>query len=297
MAYNGYGATQNAYNPDTLTPAAKNSQAQFNWVSHTYTHSNLDTSSYSASLAEIKQNNLATNNLQLTRFSPRSLITPDLSGLTNPNFLKAAYDSGIRYLLSDTSKPAYTNPSPNTGIYNSSQPQILQLPARPNNLFYNVSTPAAWVAEYNCLYQHSLGKTLTYKQILDIESQTLLTYLLKGDCDPWMFHQSNLRAYDGVHSLLGDLLDMTIQKYTQYYTLRILSPSMDTLGKLVTARMQYDTSGVSASIIPGVSLTIHAQKAARIPITGLLSNGAESYGGQHISHLTLSPGQSLTIPL
>jgi hypothetical protein len=297
MAYNAYGTTPNAYNPDTLTPAAKSSQAQLNWVSHTYTHSNLDTSSYSASLTEIKQNNLAANTLQFTRFSPRSLITPDLSGLTNPNFLKAAYDSGIRYLLSDASKPAYTNPSPNAGIYNSSQPQILLLPARPNNLFYNVSTPAAWVAEFNCLYQRSLGKTLTYKQILDIESQTLLLNLLKGDCDPWMFHQSNLRAYDGVHSLLSDLLDITMQKYTQYYTLRILSPSMDTLGTLVTQRMQYDTSGVSASIIPGVSLTIHAQKAARIPITGLLSNGAESYGGQHISHLTLSPGQSLTIPL
>ena len=42
MAYNGYGASKGAYTPDTLTPAAAANQAQFNWVSHTYNHTNLD---------------------------------------------------------------------------------------------------------------------------------------------------------------------------------------------------------------------------------------------------------------
>ena len=31
--------------------------------------------------------------------------------------------------------------------------------------------------------------------------------MLKGDMDPEMFHQPNLHAYDGTHSILGDLYD------------------------------------------------------------------------------------------
>ncbi len=58
------------------------------------------------------------------------------------------------------------------------------------------------------LYFSYWGRNLTYAEILDDQSSLLLSYLLKGDMDPWMFHQPNLRAYDGVHSLLGDLLEV-----------------------------------------------------------------------------------------
>jgi len=167
------------------------------------------------------------------------------------------------------------------------------LPRHPTNLFYNVTTPAEWVAEYNCIYQSSL----TYQQILDVESQFLVTYLLKGELDPWMFHQANLRAYDGTHTLLGDLLDMTLQKYAQYYNLPILNQAMNVLGQTVANWMQYTGAGVTASIVPGVSITITAQKAASVPVTGLNTTGSEVYGGQHISYVNLTAGQSVTLPL
>ncbi|HEU5226820.1 MAG TPA: hypothetical protein VFU49_03330 [Ktedonobacteraceae bacterium] len=298
MAFNGFGAEPGAYNPDTLTPFAINNEGQFNWVSHTYDHTNLDSVSYATAVAEITQNvQAASNPLRLTHFSPLNMVTPDVSGLTNANFLKAAYDNGIRYLVSDTSQAGYSNPSPNAGIYNSLQPQILLIPRRPNNLFYNVSTPNEWVAEYNCIYQSFWGRALSYQEILDVESQTLVTYMLKGDLDPWMFHQPNLRAYDGKHTLLGDLLDLTMKKYAQYYNLVVMNPTMDALGQKVTNRMQYNGAGVTASIIPGVSITITAQKAARVPVTGLNTPGAENYGGQFISYVNLAAGQSVTLPL
>ena len=226
------------------------------------------------------------------------MVTPDVSGLTNPNFLQAAYDQGMRYLVSDTSIPAYNNPAPNVGIYNTYQPQILMIPRHPNNLFYNVSTPDEWVAEYNCFYANFWGRSLSYQEILDKESQMLLVYLLKGDIDPWMFHQPNLRAYDGTHTLLGDLIDMTLQKYSQYYNLPIENLRMNELGMNVAAWMQYLGAGVTASIVPGKTITLTAQKATLVPVTGLRIVGlSETYGGQRISYLPLAAGQSVTLPL
>jgi len=37
--------------------------------------------------------------------------------------------------------------------------------------------------------------------------------------------------------------------------------------------------------------------SAVIPVTGLNSAGAEIYGGQNISHLTVTKGQTVTLPL
>ncbi len=298
IAFNGYGTTPDAgYSPDTLTPATKTNQAQFNWINHTYDHTTLDTLNYTDANNEIQQNNQIATQLGFTNYSTHNMVTPNVSGLTNPNFLQAAYDNGIRYLVTDTSVAGYNNPSPNAGIYNTYQPSILMIPRRPNNLFYNVSQPNEWVAEYNCLYASYWGRNLSYQEILNQESQTLLSYLLKGDIDPWMFHQPNMRAYDGIHTLLGDLLDMTFQKYAKYYNLPLVNKTQDELGLTVANRMQYNSANVTASIISGVSITLTAQKACSVPVTGLQTTGAESYGGQKISYVTLNAGQSVTLPL
>lgn len=300
MAYNGYGATNGAYVPDTLTPTAMATQSRFNWVSHTYDHTNLDNVDYATANSELALNNQEAQALKLGKanFTTQAMVTPDVSGLTNPNFLKAAYDNGLRYLVTDTSIPAYNNPAPNVGIYNTYQPQILMIPRHPNNLFYNVSTPDEWVAEYNCFYANFWGHNLSYQEILDKESQMLLVYLLKGDLDPWMFHQPNLRAYDGTHSLLGDLIDMTLQKYSQYYNLPIQNLRMNDLGMNVAAWMQYLGSGATASVVAGKYIAITTQKATLVPVTGLnIPFLSEVYGGQRISYLPLAAGQTITLPI
>jgi hypothetical protein len=297
-AFNGYGTTPDAgYSPDTLTPAVHANQAQFNWMNHTYDHTTLDTLNYADSSNEIKQNNQIATQQGFTNYSIQNMVTPSVSGLTNTNFLQAAYDSGLRYLVTNTSVAGYNNPSPNAGIYNTSQPSILMIPRRPNNLFFNVSQPNEWVAEYNCLYSSYWGRNLSYQEILNQESQTLLTYLLKGDIDPWMFHQTNMRAYSSGHTLLGDLLDQTFQKYSQYYNLPLINKTMNDLGVTVASRMQYNKAGVTASIVPGVSITLTAQQACRVPVTGLNASGAETYGGQKIFYVSLNAGQSVTLPL
>ena len=163
------------------------------------------------------------------------------------------------------------------------------------NLFYNVTTPSEWTSEYNFLYRNYWGRDLSYGEILDKESDVLLQYLLRGEVDPWMFHQSNLRAYDGVHTLLGDLLDRTLEKYGAIYVLPVRSLTLAGLGEWTANRMRYNAAGIVASIKPDQgTLTITAAESAVVPVTGLCSGASETYGGQCISHVSLNPGQTVT---
>jgi hypothetical protein len=242
-------------------------------------------------------NNDIARQLRLSNYSTTSVVTPNISGLRDAQVMQAAADAGIRYVVSDTSQPGQNNPTPNVGIYNWMQPKILMIPRRPVNLFYNVATPADWTSEYNCLYRGFFGRDLTYQEILDFNSNQLLPYLLRGENDPWMFHQPNLVAYDGRHSLLTDLLDATLAKYNGYFTLPILSPSMDTLGKSIEARMKLQSAQVTATLQPGVSLTLTSTADVTVPITGLAVAGAETYGGQSIARVNVKAGVPLAVPL
>ncbi|MDP9159610.1 MAG: hypothetical protein M3O09_05200, partial [Acidobacteriota bacterium] len=294
MAFNGFGAQPGSYVNDDLTPATQANQASFKWISHTFDHTNLDAITYANASSEITQNNTAATTLGLTSFDVRNMVTPDISGLTNPAFLQAAVDNGIRYLVTDTSRPGYNNPTPNTGIPNPLQPSILMIPRHPNNLFFNVSTPNEWAAEYGCIYPQL---AYAYPQILDNISDTFLVNMLRGDIDPEMFHQPNLRAYDGTHSLLGDLIDLTFSKYGNLVTFPVLSPTQDTIGAKMSSRALYDTAGVTGSFIAHQRVMITATQAATVPVTGLPSPSAENYGGQTISHVSVAAGQTVTMPL
>ena len=294
MAFNGFGAQPGSYVNDDLTPATQANQASFKWISHTFDHTNLDSINYANATNEITQNNATASALGLSSFDVRNMVTPDISGLTNPNFLQAAFDNGIKYLVTDTSRPGYDNPTPNTGIPNPIQPSILMIPRHPSNLFFNVSTPSEWAAEYACIYPQL---AYTYPQILDNISDTFLVNMLKGDIDPEMFHQPNLRAYDGTHSIFGDLMDATFNKYGNLVTFPVLSPVQDAIGASMSGRAQYDAAGVTGSFIAHQRVMLTAVQSATVPVTGLPSANAETYAGQTISHVAVAAGQTVTMPL
>jgi hypothetical protein len=150
--------------------------------------------------------------------------------------------------------------------------------------------------EYNAIYHTYWGRDLSYTELLDKESDVLLQYLLRGEVDPWMFHQANLRAYDGVHTLLGDLLDRTLQKYSRVFNLPVRSLSMAGLGEWTDNRMRYDAAGVRASIAPAQgTITITATQPAVVAVTGLCGASAEAYGGQCIRHVSLAAGQTVAM--
>ena len=296
MVFNGYGAT-GAYDPDDLTPFLRRTRVKsaFHWINHTFTHENLDAATARVTRYELNKNIDMAWRLSLPGFTPRTLVTPDVSGLTNFTFLRTAADIGVRFVVSDTSRPGYSNPAPNTGIVNSLERRIYMIPRYPNSLFFNVATPDDWTAEYNCIYRSFWNRDLTYQEILDFESDRLLTYLLKGDANPWMFHQTNLDAYDGARTLLTDLLDATLAKYSALYRLPILSPPMQQIGQLMMRRGAYNASGVQGTWHPDGSVTLQVTRQATVPITGLATAGAEVYLDQPITYVTVWPTAPVTI--
>ena len=294
MAFNGFG-TAGEYNPDDLTPYAKTTEAEFKWISHTWSHPYLTSMTYSQSMPEIVQNNQKAVELGLTSYSIKNMVTPNITGLENPDFLNAAYDAGIRYLVTDTSIAHHRAPSPNAGIPNWFVPGILMIPRHANNLFYNVSTPAQWEAEYNFIYRAYWGRDLSYAEILDDQSDLLLRAVLKGDVSPQMFHQPNLRDYNGQgDTLLGDLLDAVADKYEYYYNFPFLSPTQDELGETLQWRMDLNASGAVTTRNADGSITVTADGPTAVPVTGMQTPSAEFYAGQWITYVSLAAGESKT---
>lgn len=305
LAFNGWGTTPGLYRDDTLTPAAVSLQERFKWISHTWDHVKLDDASYADTVSEITRNNDAAARLKLASYSPTTLVTPEVSGLFNAAAMQAAADQGVRFLVSDTSRPEHGTPGPNEGTYNPRAPSILQIPRRPTNLYYNVTTPEQWVDEYNSFYGPggrwpTWDHALSYTELLDKESEVLLQYLLRGELYPWMFHQTNLRRFTlagTARSLLTDLIDATVRKYSALLTLPIVSPTMDALGAQLEERMRYRAAALRATIVGGRSLVLSAPSSIVVPVTGLRTVDAELYGKQYIARVRIPAGQTVTIPL
>lgn len=306
-AFNGSGADPESAGGtlpgrDTLVPATRLLRSSFFWVNHTYEHLLLNDSLIPAAEfnRQLTLNHNVARRLGLSNYNKASLVTPEISGLNNPVFLNEAYTWGIRYLVSDTSRPEQRAPSPNTGIPNALRPEILMVPRHANNLFYNVSRPDEWVAEYNCLYSAFWGRSLSFQEIIDKESDMLLGYMLRGDISPWMFHQSNTRAYSGARTLLTDLLDATFAKYNRIYKLPIESLNQHAIGQALVDRAEFNQAGVQATLT-GNQVTISTQGKAVVPITGVCTNvpqlntSVEVYNGQCTLSVPLSGPSTVTL--
>ena len=277
----------------TLTPVS----SLFNFINHTWTHPNLDTVSYATASTEIGRND-SFGRSHFLNYSTAALVTPEISGLLNPNAMRAAKDIGVKYIVSDTSRAGWDNPRPNIGIYSTLEPSILFIPRRPTNLFFNVSVPSRWVDEYNSIYASYWGRNLSYAEVLDKESQFLLFYMLRGDIDPQMYHQANLRAYDGSHSLLSDLHDLALQKLRRYSTLPMESPDLVRVGTKIANTMARNASGLSAVVQPGVSVTLTSPVALHVVVSGVCQVlGSEVYGGKCITTVSVPAGGTVSLGL
>jgi hypothetical protein len=297
MAFNGAGARPTQAE-DTLATRLVQLQDRFRWINHGFTHLHLDSANYADSLADIQGNHAAALRFELRRYDADAMVTADVSGLRNPEFLRAARDAGIRYLVTDTSRPGWCNPSPNVGIVSTHQPEILLIPRRANNLFYDVSTPEAWVSKYNHIYREYWRRESTFEEILEREAEMILRYMLTFDIDPLMFHQPNLRAYDGTHSLLSDLIDTVLERYFALVgDVPICSLSMREIGQRMARRANYNAANVQAHRVCGSGIVLSADRDVVVPITGVRAeSNSEFYAGQHLAWVTLKEQTMHWIP-
>jgi hypothetical protein len=133
---------QGAGASDPLTQKAIALGPTFSWISHTWDHADLTNIDYTAALAEFTRNDQTIRGLGLMPYTTMNAVTPGITGLGNQHAMQAAYDAGIRYLVSDTSVAGQDNPSPNAGFWNALVPGILEIPRIPTNLDYDGHSPA-----------------------------------------------------------------------------------------------------------------------------------------------------------
>jgi hypothetical protein len=326
-AFNGFGATADfGLSKDPLIDEAKRQKKEFNWLSHTFNHENLDCykpvansgvctpATYANSLLEIDENKKIGDKLGLDS-DDLSMVTPGISGLNNPNFLKAFVDRKMRYVVTDTSRPGGMPVIPNTAIVNAYQPSIIMIPRRATNIFYNTSTPVAGAVgsetdEYNFLFGPNgvfriggpggapfFPTTQSYTQIIERESDAILNYMLRNEMYPLMFHQANFVRYNGVNSLFTDLMDAVMRKWSAISKLQVGTLKQATMGNRLKELLDLSTAGVRGVFTPGVGVVLTSAKAVMVPLTGVCSGACEAvYNGQRQERVKINAGGTVMLP-
>ena len=293
---------------DGLSAITKCLNTSFRWINHTFTHIYIDNNTTQFEMNDEIGKNIAVAtgtgglNLSAAQFSPTALVTGNHSGLgyldlsTPPNnqgksrsnvgLINAAKALGVTWFAGNISAPTTTpictssaedcnqnNPTPNTGVKfptNLPANNILIQPRFPINIFYNVTTPAELVDEYNHLYRSYWGRDLTYAEILDFESEQVMAHILSYSVNPHFLHQTNLRfSGSPVGSLYTDFITRVAQRYSAALNVAIVNPSMSTIGAVLTARSAYNSSGASAiwNRTTGTVTVSATNPSASIPLT------------------------------
>lgn len=314
MAFNGVGTVRSEFPDQTLFSAARAAGTNLTWLNHTWDHENLDLVTRTAAEAEVRRNCTRAASYQLNGFSCTELVTPDMSGLTNLNAVLGILDAGAHYVVSDTSITAAIaaergttpgdNPSFNVGRDNATDARLYQIPRHPTSIFYDVSTRAAAVDEYNTIYRGYWGRDLSYDELINADTEFGLHYLLTGDIDPLMFHQGNLtREVDGTvrHTLLGDWVEASAKRFVALVNVPILTLAQRDIATAMKARAGFDACGVTATFVEGGgasgstlpdTLELSATGTCSVPLTGIASTlgTVETYAGVPTTELSMSPG-------
>jgi hypothetical protein len=309
MAFNAVGTQTSEYADTTLLTVARSTAGKkLRWLNHTWDHENLDAMARIATLSEVATNCTTGRMLTLTPLDCSELVTPDMSGLVNLNAVRGMLDAGVRWVVSDSSHTAALfptnpgdNPSFNVGRTNSLDARLYHIPRHPTSIFYDTTSPATETDEYNKIYRAYYGRDLSFAEVLDKDSAFGLYYLLQGDVDPLMFHQTNLASYTstapaGLHSLYGDWVDAVLGKFLALSNVPVVTLREAEIGTEMVARSKLNACGVTAtkvetpSIGTGWALELRTTGACSVPVTGVSAPSfgpVELYAGEPLTSFTM----------
>ncbi len=233
---------------------------------------------------------------------------------------------GIKYFGADASKP-YPSPADgafSTGNYTGAQvpsggvfPDAggTGIPRYPTNIYYNVSTNAQEVDEYETLYDsptcvavsgvttcNPAGTQFTIGQITASVDQNMFAHLMGNDPRPHYFHQTNLMdqsnggANGSGDGLFYETMNPLLAQYRQYFngTAPIEQPTMAQIGTLLTNQANWANANVSAvtGSISGNTVTVTNASGGQVwlPLTG--TTGGTAYAGTHSYWVSAPAGTS-----
>jgi hypothetical protein len=179
-----------------------------------------------------------------TKFSPKGLIPPAITGLHNGDAIRAWSDGGIVHVVGDNTRPVLMNQVnemwPLMSTVTSNGFAGMQITGRwATNIYYNVcfglslsrrngriliiqcQMPECTVLEWIAT---SAGKG-DFNDLLDLEKRNNVRHLLGLHHDPYMFHQANLNyvlapqttvnANTDTYSLLQAWVETVTQEITR----------------------------------------------------------------------------------
>lgn len=236
----------------------------------------------------------------------------------NPVLIPAFEGAGIKYFGSDASKP-YPNPTipgSTTPTYANGETFIdgsaRAIPRYPTNIYYNVSTEAQEVDEYNTLYTSEAEggkckasstntcetKPLNFAEIVASIDTNMFQHVMGNDPRPHYFHQPNLMGSPPAgppttgtppatlpsvgNGLFYSVLNPMLEEYNEYFNVPIEQLTMAQIGELLVEQQAWSAANASqvSGYIEGSKVTLENSGAAAVstPLTGVTGVGT-SYGG------------------
>ncbi|TVY49354.1 hypothetical protein LOCC1_G001017 [Lachnellula occidentalis] len=262
----------------------------FAHVSHTFTHEDENNASYYDVTREISWNTAWLAQVGIaaaSKFSPKGIIPPAITGLHNGDALRAWKDNGIVNVVGDNTRPVLMNTQNEhwpliTTVAANGYDGIQITPRWATNIYYNCNLPACTVLEW---INTSAGKGDWYA-LLEVEKNTNTRHLLGLHHDPYMFHQANLNyltasetTINGVstkYSMLQAWVETVAQELIRLVDWPIISMKHDDIATTFANRMARDACGASltlnvdptAQTITGVTLTTTGNTCSTtIPVT------------------------------
>ncbi|ORX75259.1 hypothetical protein BCR32DRAFT_329887 [Anaeromyces robustus] len=233
---------------------AQNPQTQddFYWLTHTFSHQNLNYASLNDANNEIGLNIKMADEPYLGMykrdcFSQHSIITPEISGLHNGHVLQVFEKYGIKYAVGDTSRADLTQENYHLPFISTMQTSnyegFIVIPRQPPQIYWDCSTKDEILAWYQVFY----GTSIDWTTHLNNEAELHVKNLLKLRHDPYMFHEGNLRNVDmpeveiegvtGKFGVMQQWVERILAEYNKYLDWPLISIKMDDLAQTYLRRL------------------------------------------------------------
>jgi hypothetical protein len=291
LVFNGQGATAAQANGikkgqnDALTTALLAAKARFGWISHTWSHEDLDTATLKTIVDEINKNQTWAN-ANKAPANPAELVTGGHTGLSNPAMPTALSRTGVTRIAGDASlDPAVRMLG-----------QAIVVPRHPSPVYYNVGTNAEQLDEFNWIYRNDpyVGAPLLWSQYLDLSANEILVFVVANDPRPFFAHQANL-ADEGTFFSVGDAF---LAKYNAWFGVPTVQPTMTDAGTLLMQQAGWQSALAAAQVtayIQGGAVHITATAPVSVPITG--TSIGSVYGPLRSGWVSVSPTAPASIAL
>ncbi|OUM56342.1 hypothetical protein PIROE2DRAFT_19081 [Piromyces sp. E2] len=274
-------------------------QDNFYWLTHTFSHQNLDRASFHDVDMEIGLNIKLADDpywgmYKRDCFSQKSIICPEISGLHNHQCLKAFEKNNVHYAVSDTSRRDLDAANPYFPVVTNqtfaNYDGFVIIPRQPTAMWWDCSTPQQNLDLYK---KRGGDKDMTWEKYVRYEIDHQVVNFIKMKHDPYMFHEGNLRNEDfeeitingvkGKYGLLQEWVENMAVEIRKYFEWPLISLKMDDLVQYFILRLEKEqckpifTMVVDDSTFKVSEIKVSAtQGSCTVPMFAVRDNGFDS---------------------